>query len=600
MIDYSKIKIVIWDLDETFWKGTLSEGEIEAIPEHIQLVKDLTDMGIINAVCSKNDKEYAEKTLKQLGIGEYFVFNSIDWQAKGNKIKKMLSDMGLRAVNALFLDDNHMNLEEAKFYNEGIMAAGPEFISELIKFCNENEKKDIQNKRLKQYKILEEKVKEKSTMKSNEEFLFSSDIRVEIKNNCLSEIDRLSEMVMRTNQLNFTKNRMEKEELIELIENENADSGYVVASDRFGEYGIVGLYVKMNNELIHFLFSCRTIGMGVEQYVYAKLGYPKLDIIGEVIGEVNNLPAPEWINQNVIIDKLVKESTKDARVLIKGPCDLKALFSYIELGDKVDCEFTFVNDKGISDEQINHTTHIVEANTLSDEQKNKLVEELFFADRNMFSDLIFKKTYNVVFLSVLNDVNLGLYKRKETGELVAFTEAYYPLTDPKNWQGYIDGEYWTAGFKFTTDVLEAFREKYEYIGRITAEKTIENIDYIREKLPESTLLVIMLGSEVPYEDNEFEAYEDRHILHAVYNQAVKEYSANKNNVKYLDVNNYIVGQNSFYKHINHFIPEVYYKMAQDMVKLINEWVGVDMAKSSKIMEIKGRAKILIKKLLRKM
>lgn len=49
----------------------------------------------------------------------------------------------------------------------------------------------------------------------------------------------------------------------------------------------------------------------------------------------------------------------------------------------------------------------------------------------MYSDLIYKKHFDVIFISILNDVNLGIYERKNTGELVAFTEAYYPLTDEK-------------------------------------------------------------------------------------------------------------------------------------------------------------------------
>lgn len=44
------IKVVIWDLDDTFWRGILSEGKIEYIHENIQLIKDLTDMGILNAL----------------------------------------------------------------------------------------------------------------------------------------------------------------------------------------------------------------------------------------------------------------------------------------------------------------------------------------------------------------------------------------------------------------------------------------------------------------------------------------------------------------------------------------------------------------------
>ena len=64
MIDYSKVKIVIWDLDETFWEGIFSEGPITPIPENIKLVKDLTDIGIVNSVCSKNDKEPTEEEIQ--------------------------------------------------------------------------------------------------------------------------------------------------------------------------------------------------------------------------------------------------------------------------------------------------------------------------------------------------------------------------------------------------------------------------------------------------------------------------------------------------------------------------------------------------------
>ena len=63
---------------------------------------------------------------------------------------------------------------------------------------------------------------------------------------------------------------MSKEELIQLIQTDGVASGYVSVKDRFGDYGIVGMYVMKEGELIHFLFSCRTIGMGIEQYVYAK------------------------------------------------------------------------------------------------------------------------------------------------------------------------------------------------------------------------------------------------------------------------------------------------------------------------------------------
>ena len=505
MIDYSKVKIVIWDLDETFWEGIFSEGPITPISENIQLLKNLTDTGIVNSVCSKNDKEPTEKKLDELGVGDYFVFNSIDWNPKGQRINKMLKDMGLRAENALFIDDNHLNLEEAKFFNEEIMVAMPDEIPSLIEWVSNQEKNDLTHKRLNQYKILEEKAKEKEQIGSNEEFLLSSNIKVDINTDCENEIDRLSEMIKRTNQLNFTKNRMEKDELIRLINEDGVDAGYVSAKDRFGDYGIIGMYVVKGNELVHFLFSCRTIGMGIEQYVYAKLGYPKLDVVGTVIGEVDKSDAPSWINQEGKEENQGKEKANDARVLVKGPCDLKALFSYIDLGKNSDSEFTFINERGVSDEQINHTTHIVEAKTLSAEQKDMLYKELPFADKEMHSDLIYKNKYDVVFISILNEANLGLYKRKETGEIVAFTEEIFPMTDQKNWDGYIEGKLWTGGCKFTKEFLEDFSKKYEFLGRISVESFRNNLEFIRDNLPKETLLVIMLGSETQFEQNEFVA-----------------------------------------------------------------------------------------------
>lgn len=81
---FPNIKLVIWDLDETFWLGTLDDGvSLEITPINIELVKKLTDYGIVNAVCSKNDKTKAEKVLADNSILDYFVFNSIDWTPKG-------------------------------------------------------------------------------------------------------------------------------------------------------------------------------------------------------------------------------------------------------------------------------------------------------------------------------------------------------------------------------------------------------------------------------------------------------------------------------------------------------------------------------------
>ena len=111
------VKLVIWDMDETFWQGTISEGPIVFVEENIEAVKKLTDCGIVNAICSKNDFAPVETALKEeQDVWQYFVFPSIDWTAKGARIKKLIADMNLRPANVLFIDDNESNLNEAKFF----------------------------------------------------------------------------------------------------------------------------------------------------------------------------------------------------------------------------------------------------------------------------------------------------------------------------------------------------------------------------------------------------------------------------------------------------------------------------------------------------
>ncbi|HZZ90005.1 MAG TPA: hypothetical protein VFE13_16880, partial [Caulobacteraceae bacterium] len=46
----NKIKMVIWDLDDTFWNGTLAEGEsVKRIARNVRIVKQLTDRGIVSS-----------------------------------------------------------------------------------------------------------------------------------------------------------------------------------------------------------------------------------------------------------------------------------------------------------------------------------------------------------------------------------------------------------------------------------------------------------------------------------------------------------------------------------------------------------------------
>ena len=275
--DITKTKLIIWDLDDTFWKGNLEEGNVLFDIDIVNFIQELTTKGIMNSICSKNDFQKVKEKFVNSGfehIWDLFVFPSINFFPKGERVMGIIKDMNLREENVIFIDDNISNLNEALFYCPKIMTATPENVrkmSEELYLVNDY---DFEHTRLKQYKLLERKAQARGES-SNEEFLRSSGIKICIKTDCLKNIDRIKKLILRTNQLNFTKFR--DENLEETIRNNN--SAYVIAEDKFGNYGICGFYVtdKVSEKLIHFLFSCRVMNMGIEQYVYSYLGKPDIE-----------------------------------------------------------------------------------------------------------------------------------------------------------------------------------------------------------------------------------------------------------------------------------------------------------------------------------
>ena len=604
-IDVSKIKLVIWDLDETFWKGTVSEEKVAPNEKARDLVLMSSKKGIVNSICSKNDEKPCIDKLKEWDMDKYFVFNSINWQPKGQRIKSTIDSMNLRSANVLFIDDNVQNLEEAKYYCPDIMTALPDSIDALYEEISKLDKSDENLSRLESYKVLQQKNEIRSSMSSNEEFLRQSDIHVEFHTDCMQELNRLHELIFRANQLNFTKVRSSKEELKALFEDSGADCGYITAHDKYGDYGIVGFYAVKDNKVIHLLFSCRTLGMGLEQYTYEHLGFPELQIVGDVSVKIGkDEPCVTWINQNIqpTDNEFEDIQTADFKVLMKGPCDLNQIFSFIKNEDMFDCEFTYVSREkqslGVTIEGMNHTTQIVESYSITKEQVDELCT-LPVCDSEMFPDNIYKNDYGMIFISILTDANLGLYRKKDGNQIFAFGEYTYPLTDEKMWDKYLKKEVYTANCTFKRQDLEKIADEYEFIGRLTPEETVKNLKFIYEHIKKGTQLVILLGCEREYKDNILEAWNDRHNDHKKLNSAVRREFEGLENVTLFDVNEYITSDDDFNDSINHYKKRVYYLMAERFTEMINARANADIARqTSKLnlayLTLKQRIKKIIK------
>jgi acyl carrier protein len=88
-------------------------------------------------------------------------------------------------------------------------------------------------------------------------------------------------LTLRTNQFNFTTIRRSENDVIGFLERETGRCLAAKVSDRFGDYGMVGLLLYDVNgdryDVDTFLLSCRVLGRGVEHQILAKFGRLALD-----------------------------------------------------------------------------------------------------------------------------------------------------------------------------------------------------------------------------------------------------------------------------------------------------------------------------------
>ena len=288
---------------------------------------------------------------------------------------------------------------------------------------------------------------------------------------------------------------------------------------------------------------------------------------------LQKLPPPSWINQKQEVQSGSKQrETYDGKIVFKGPCDLEISSSYLNASNIIR-EFTYVGSKKALVEHHNHSQNYLSFPFLSDTERQTLLDECVFNDKNMFATKMYDEDTALVFISTLIEGNIGVYRRKSDGYLIAWGEWIFPLTDEKTWQQYIDHTIYTGENHFTKEWLQRFKEKYEYVGRLTPAEVVTNIKKLMQKLPATTGLCLMLGSETPYKKNEQPSYVGRETYHKELNDMLREMAKGMPRLYLIDFNDYIHSQDDFTNNINHFQRRVYFEAAKAANQIIAQVTG---------------------------
>ncbi len=303
-------KALIFDCDNTLWKGILGEDGFDniemssrtkdgAIFAEIQSIAlTLNKQGILIGLCSKNNLRDVDEVIEshmdmQLRDG-HITINKSNWSNKVTNLKEIAKELNIGLDSLVFVDDSSFEVNLIREQLPAIRVLQvPRRLCEYPKMLRENiglfynlSFTVEDSKKIEMYKqqVKRETVKEEFT--DIKDYLSSLGLKITIFEDDESIIPRMSQMTQKTNQFNLTTERYTEGDIKNFIENEFFKIFAFSVEDKFGDSGVTGLCIVNIDDNIKIadvdtlLMSCRIIGRNIEyafiEYVIEKIKEKKI------------------------------------------------------------------------------------------------------------------------------------------------------------------------------------------------------------------------------------------------------------------------------------------------------------------------------------
>jgi FkbH-like protein len=266
-------KCVVFDLDNTLWKGILLEGAVEIRDEIAELFRRLDERGILISISSKNAADDAYMQLKAFGLDDYLLHPQIGWDAKSEGLRRIAAALDIGIDTFIFVDDNPFERAEVEQVLPQVEVLPETAIPTLLDHPRLQGAVTPESKARRQmYKEAEAREVAAQSFEDYTAFLKSCDIRVAIRPDRPSDFDRIAELVQRTNQLNFSGRKYGRDEIAAILRDPARERFVVDVADKFGSYGTVGFCLASWSTdtltIEDFMLSCRVQGKFVEQALF--------------------------------------------------------------------------------------------------------------------------------------------------------------------------------------------------------------------------------------------------------------------------------------------------------------------------------------------
>ncbi len=322
-------KALVVDLDNTLWGGIVGEDGITGIKLGAEYpgaayqalqraMLDLTNKGILLAICSKNNPEDAKEVLERhsgmLLRPEHFAAMRISWNDKVQGLHEIASELNIGIDSLAFLDDNRFEREQVRAALPEVMVIDlPENPLEYAATLRDSpvfERLTLSaedQQRTTFYSYQRKRAQSEQSFQSKEDFYRFLQQEAEIAPAVPATLARIAQLTQKTNQFNLTTRRYSEQQVAEIA----SRSGWQVMSihvrDRFGDHGLVGVAITRDDqeqcEIDTFLLSCRVIGRTVETAFLSYLAGSaairgRQRLTGWFLPTKKNAPAREFYRQH--------------------------------------------------------------------------------------------------------------------------------------------------------------------------------------------------------------------------------------------------------------------------------------------------------------
>lgn len=314
-------KVIVVDLDNTLWKGVIGEDGLEGIelgietPEGMmysefqEYLKNVKDRGILLNVSSKNQAGAAELGFSHpssvLKIDDVTI-EKCNWNRKSENIRDMSRQLNLNTDSFVFVDDNLAEQEEVKSNIPDITVLPirePSDMRRVLDWSGFFEVTNYSEEDLHRSDLYKENLQRETVLNAGnyEDYLIELQMRAGFAAVSPINIDRVVQLINKTNQFNLTGLRLGKTEVEQFAKENISICGTLF--DKFGNNGLVSVILGeiLDNHTVVislWIMSCRVFKRQMEYAMFDELvrlcqnkGIDK--IIGQYIQMKKNMPVAD-------------------------------------------------------------------------------------------------------------------------------------------------------------------------------------------------------------------------------------------------------------------------------------------------------------------